>query len=118
MVDKGENRVVTGLIYGLSLLFIVSSMFQYCQILQISPSKDGLINRDCVKYNFYELKCIRSECQKDLQCKIIPWSTLWCIRSLDIQRRRCKGRRGGVAHEALKHSNHKINNLTTVEKLK
>ena len=113
MVDNGENSVVTGLLYGLSLLLIMSNMVQYHHILQISSTKEGLINWDCVKYNFYELKCIRSDCQKDPQCKIIPWSTLQCIRNLNIQRRICRGRRGRGAKEAPKHK--KVNNLITVE---
>ena len=46
--------------------------------------------------------------------KIIPWSTLQCIRSLNIQRR-YRGRRWGVTKEALKNSNHKVNNLFTLD---
>ena len=81
MVDIGDNREVIGLLCGLSLMIIVNNMVQYCQILQISPTEEVLSNQDCVRYNIYELKCIRSDCQKDPQCKIIPWSTSQCIRS-------------------------------------
>ena len=51
---------------------------------------------------------------KDPQRKSIPWPTLQCIRSLGIQRRRCRGRRGGVTKEAFKNSSYNVNNLLTL----
>ena len=115
MVDVGDNREVTGLLCKLSLLFMVFNMIRQHQILQILPTEEVLTNQERVRYNINELKCIRSDCQKDPQYKIIPWSTLQCIRSLNIQRRRCRGRRGGVTKEALKNSYHKVNHLITVD---
>ena len=38
-----------------------------------------------------------------------------CIRSLNIQRRRHRGRRGGVSKKVLKNSKHKVNNLITLD---
>ena len=43
MVDKGENIAVTGLLYGVSLLFTFGNLVQYYQILLISSTKEGSI---------------------------------------------------------------------------
>ena len=95
---------------------MVFNMIQQHQILQILPTEVVLTNQDRVRYNINELRCIRSDCQKNPPCKIIPWSTLQC-RSLNILGR-CRGRRGGVTKEALKNSNHKVNKLITLDTLK
>ena len=49
MMDKGENIAVTGLLYGLSLLFIIGNLIKYHQILLLSPTKEGSINWDGVR---------------------------------------------------------------------
>ena len=84
-------------------------------IVQLSTTEETLVNQDWVRYSTNELKFIRSECQKDPQSKIIPFPTLQCIRSLEIQRRRKRGRRGGVTKETIKNSNHNEDNLITLD---
>ena len=65
VVNEGDNREVIDLLCGLSLLFVVFNMIQQCQILQILPTEEVLTKQDKVRYNINELKCIRSDCQKD-----------------------------------------------------
>ena len=72
MVDVGDYREVTGLLCKLFLLFMMFNMIQQCQIVQILPTEEVLTNQDRVRYSKIELKCIRSDCQKDPQSKIIP----------------------------------------------
>ena len=88
MVEVGINRGVTGLLWKLSIVFTMFNMTWKWQIVQLSSTEEESANQDWVRYSINELKFIRSEWQKDPQSKIIPWTTLQCIRSLRIQRRR------------------------------
>ena len=122
MVEVGVISGVTGSLWKLSIVFwkltIVLVMFNmtwHRYIVQLSTTEETLVNQDWVRYSTYELKFIRSESQKDPQSKIIPFPTLQCIRSLGIQRRRKRGRRGGVIKETIKNSNHNENNLITLD---
>ena len=84
-------------------------------IVQLSTTEETLVNQAWVRYSTNELKFIRSECQKDPQSTVIPFPTLKCIRSLGIQRRRKRGRRGGITKETIKNSSNNENNLITLD---
>ena len=123
MVEVGVIRGVTGLLWKLSIMFwklsVVFIMFNMTwqrYIVQLSSTEETLANQDWVIYSINDLKFIRSECQKDPQSKIIPWPALQCIRSLGIQRRRQRGRRGGVTKKAFINSNHNVKNLITLDR--
>ena len=122
MVEVGVISGVTAspwklsiVFWKLSIVFVMFNMTWQKYIVQLSSTEETLVNQDWVRYRTNELKFVRSECQKDPQRKIIPWPTLQCIRSLGIQRRRRRGRRGGVTKETITNSNHSENNLITLD---
>ena len=88
--------------WKMTIALAVFSMTLHRYIVQLSTTEETLVNQDWVIYSTNELKFIRTECQKDPQSKMIPFSTLQCISNLGIQRRRKRGRRGGVTKETIK----------------
>ena len=72
MVEVGINRGVTGLLWQLSIVFIMFNLTWKCQIVQLSSTEEVSPNQDWDRYSINELKFNRSECQKDPQRKIIP----------------------------------------------
>ena len=121
-MEVGVTSGVTGSPWKLSIVFwkltialAVFNMTWHRYIVQLSTTEETLVNQDWVRYSTNKLKFIRSECQKDTQSKMIPFPTLQCIRNLGIQRRRKRGRRGGVTKETIKNSSHNENNLITLD---
>ena len=122
MVEVGVIGGVTSSPWKLSIVFwkltialAVFNMTWHRYIVQLSTTEETLVNQDWVRYSTNELKYIRSECQKDPQSKKISLPTLQCIRNLGIQRRRKRGRRGGVTKETIKNCSHSENNLITLD---
>ena len=109
-----DYREVSIVIYLFILGIIMGKWEQFeCKhllLLTLNKSAD----KDYLKYNCFELRQIRSSCQKVPQLKMIKISTQMRVHELGIQRRRHIGHCGGVVRQAILPINRNTTNLITV----
>ena len=86
------------------LIFIVGNTVTYMHqpLISLTPANVTKVNK--LFYTSNELKFIRSQCQCDQKLRLIDVEVLNRIRSLEIVKRRKRGRRGGIAAKQHYHS--------------
>ena len=98
--------------FSLIWIFICCCIGSLVNIPLTSPTEDDDTSR---KYNNFELFSIKRKCQRDPRYQRLPTEVVVKIRRLHIQKRRKRGRRGGVnkscnnGYDDALHSN--INNI-------
>ena len=123
MVEVGVISGVTGSLWKLfivflklTIVFVMFNMTWHRYIVQLLTTEETLVNQDWVRYSTNELKFIRSKCQKIFRVKYYSISNSTMYPGVwGIQRRRKRGRRGGVIKETIKNSNYNENNLITLD---
>ena len=112
-----DYRDVSIVIYLFILGIIMGNLLQSEHKHLIALTLDRSGERNYLKYECLELRCIRSRCQKVPQLKMIKISTQMRVCELGIQRRRHRGHHGHVVREAILTINMNINNIITVATL-
>ena len=101
--EKGNNQafvlVLTWLIFAQVSIRVVVSFTDHRHLLVFSPTK-GKVRSNLINYDNYELKHIRSECNKAGSLNILYPSIIMKIRSFKIQRRRKRGSHGSITRKS------------------
>ena len=90
----------TVLVYLCIVTWVIGNFMLSPSLLLKSSSK-----KEKFSYNLYELQSIRGKISTYRKHGLLPPSTVARIRSLQIQRKRKRGQRGGVSKDTKLHSN-------------
>ena len=114
LAGECTEEAVSIVIY-LSILGIIMRnlvQFEHKHLISLTSGKSA--EKNYLKYDCFESRCIGLRCQKVPQLKMIKISIQMRVCELGIQIRRCRGHHGCVVREAILPINMDINNLIIV----
>ena len=83
----GSNQALTWIVFTSVLIWIVVNFLKYGHLLVLLPTSDlgGKLKSKLIKYDCFELKWMRSECNRVSSIRTLYPSTVMKIRSFKIQ---------------------------------